>query len=87
MDTPCSVDTMNETEPYRDGRWKGDTPRQAPDDMPTLTRAQAAELLGVAERTITRYVTYGYLTKYCNRRMQVVFSRKEVRSMLAGTKP
>lgn len=50
-------------------------------DTEMLTRADAAELMGVSTRTITRYASDGYLTKYTDARGRVRFSRKEVLGM------
>ena len=48
-----------------------------------ITRTQAADILGVSERTISRYAATGRLTKYKTGISQTpFFSENQVRSLL-----
>lgn len=68
--TPCSVDIMKTR---TDGRWKGALPVPAPEGITTITRAQAAELIGCTPRTISRWADSGHLTKYLGPLGRVMF--------------
>lgn len=74
-------------ETLSDGRWRGADPVPAPDGMTVMTRAEAAEVLGVDQRVVTRYVKRGALVKYVTPRDQfgrpgrVVFDSVQVRSL------
>lgn len=46
-----------------------------------ITRTEAAELMGVSSRTVTRYALNGYLTKYTDSRGRIRFSRIEAGAM------
>jgi hypothetical protein len=46
-----------------------------------LTRQEAAALAGVSVRSITRYATEGYLTKFRDARGRIGFAPEQVRAM------
>jgi hypothetical protein len=82
MDTVCILMDMNKT-PEADGRRRAPFPQKKlkSDVKDLVERAEAAQLAGVTERTITRWASLGYLTKYENARGCVAFSRRQVKAM------
>lgn len=56
--------------------------RLRPED--TLSKLEAAELAGVTERTIQRWVASGALTRYVRQTNRLAISRRELEKFLAG---
>lgn len=65
----------------RDRRIRGIEPRTAPDGMQLVGREEAAKLAGVSQRTITRWVSEGYLTKYVDNRGRARFDPRQAKAM------
>lgn len=55
-----------------------------------ITRQEAADIMGMSLRSVTRFATLGYLTKFRDARGQIRFAPEQVRAMgymEAETKP
>jgi excisionase family DNA binding protein len=56
----------------------------APED--SLSKAEAAQLAGVTQRTIGRWVSNGHLTRYTGQVNRLRVSRAQLIKFLAGTR-
>lgn len=65
----------------RDRRIRGIEPATAPAGMELVGREEAAQLAGVSQRTITRWVDEGYLTKYLDNRGRARFDPRQAVAM------
>lgn len=64
----------------QDRRRRGEI-KVAPDSLETVTRAEAARVCGVDPRTISRWASLGYITKYEDARGRVSYARVQVEAM------
>lgn len=65
----------------RDLRRTGAPVIPAPEGVEMVTREEVAEICGVTPRTVTRWATQGYLTKYEDARGRVAYAKVQAEAM------
>lgn len=65
----------------RDLRRTGTPVIPAPEGVDMIDRERVAEICGVTVRTVTRWATLGYLTKYEDSRGRVAYARVQAEAM------